>query len=81
MKKRTRRRFEALRASAIRQLGELQQITEAERQTLQKQYDARSARWRHGSRGAAAQEKIDQLQSFEYEIQSMLDALDDAARA
>jgi len=38
MKKRTRRRFEALRASAIRQLGELQQITKAERQTLQKQY-------------------------------------------
>jgi hypothetical protein len=78
MKKRIGLRFESLRASAIRQLGELQTITEAERQILQKQYDARSERWQRGARGEAAQDEIDHLQSFEDDIQSMLDSLEDA---
>jgi hypothetical protein len=77
MKKRIGRRFESLRASAIRQLGELQKITEAERHILQEQYDYRSERWRRGARGEAAQDNIDHLQSFENDIESMLDSLED----
>ena len=51
MKKRISLRFESLRASAIRQLGELQTITEAERLILQEQYDAHSERWQQGEEG------------------------------
>ena len=78
MKKRIGQRFQSLRASAIRQLGELQKITETERDTLQKQHDGRSERWQRGARGEAAQAEIDHLQSFEDDIQSMLDSLEDA---
>jgi hypothetical protein len=77
MKKRISLRFESLRASAIRQLGGLQTITEAERLILQEQYDAHSERWQRGAKGEAIQDEIDDLQRFEDDIQNMLDSLED----
>lgn len=76
MKKKEREQFDQLYEVASAALTELRDLIGGQKETLQETYDNRSEKWQEGEKGEAMQAQIERLESFEDELSTAVDALE-----